>query len=61
MWQIEEVEKYIFVISGLTHYSLGAHYSERQDKPSSLQIQRLVAHLKLNCECLFLPPWALMG
>ena len=25
-----------------------AHYSERQDKPSSLQIQRLEVDLKLN-------------
>ena len=27
-----------------------AHYSERQDKPYSLQIQRLEVDLKLNCE-----------
>ena len=26
-----------------------AHYSERQDKPFSLQIQRLEVDLKLNC------------
>ena len=38
-----------------------AHYSERQDKPFSLQIQRLEVDLKLNCGILFLATWALMG
>ena len=30
-----------------------AHYSERQDKPFSLQIQRLEVDLKLNCGFIF--------
>ena len=30
-----------------------AHYSERQDKPFSLRIQRLEVDLKLNCGFLF--------
>ena len=38
-----------------------AHYSERQDKPFSLQIQRLEVDLKLNCGFLFFAPWELMG
>ena len=33
-----------------------AHYSERQDKPFSLQIQWLEVDLKLNCGFLFLLP-----
>ena len=33
-----------------------AHYSERQDKPISLQIQRLEVDLKLNCRFLFFAP-----
>ena len=35
-----------------------AHYSERQDKPFSLQIQQLEVDLKLNCGFLFFAPWA---
>ena len=38
-----------------------AHYSERQDKPFSLQIQRLEVDLKLNWGFLFSAPWALLG
>ena len=38
-----------------------AHYSERQDKPFSLQIQQLEVDLKLNCGFLFVAPWELMG
>ena len=38
-----------------------AHYSERQDKPFSLQIQQLEVDLKLICGFLFFAPWALMG
>ena len=38
-----------------------AHYSERQDKPFSLQIQPLEVDWKLNCVFLFFAPWALMG
>ena len=38
-----------------------AHYSEREDKSFSLQIQRLDVDLKLNCGFLFLASWALMG
>ena len=38
-----------------------AHYSERQDKPFSLQIQQLEVNLKLNCGFLFFAPWELMG
>ena len=30
-----------------------AHYSERQDKPFSLQIKQLEVDLKLNCGFLF--------
>ena len=30
-----------------------AHYSERQDKPFSLQIQQLEVDLKWNCGFLF--------
>ena len=37
------------------------HYSERQDKPFSLQFQRLEVDLKLNCRFLFFAPWELMG
>ena len=37
------------------------HYSERQDKPLSLQIQRLEVDLKLHCGFLFFAPWGLMG
>ena len=36
-----------------------AHYSERQDKPFSLQIQQLEADL--NFGFLFFAPWELMG
>ena len=38
-----------------------AHYSERQDKPFSLQIQRLAVDLNLSCGFLFFALWALMG
>ena len=39
-----------------------AHYSERQDKPFSLQIQQLeVVDLKLNYGLLFFAPQELMG
>ena len=38
-----------------------AHYSERQDKPVSLQIQQLEVDLKWNCGFLFFAPWGLMG
>ena len=38
-----------------------AHYSERQDKPFSLQIEQLEADWKLNRRFLFFAPWALMG
>ena len=38
-----------------------AHYSERQDKPFSLQIQLLEVDLKLNCGFLFFAPLALMS
>ena len=38
-----------------------AYYSERQDKPFSLQIERLEFDLKLNCGFLFFAPRALMG
>ena len=38
-----------------------AHYSERQDEPFSLQIQRLKVDLKLNCGFLFFASWAPMG
>ena len=38
-----------------------AHDSERQEKPLSLQIQRLEVDLKLNCRFLFCAPWELMG
>ena len=38
-----------------------AHYSERQDKPFSLQFQQLEVDLKLNCRFLFFAPWELMG
>ena len=38
-----------------------AHYSEHQDKPFSLQIQRLEVVSKLNCGFLFFAPWGLMG
>ena len=37
-----------------------AHYSERQDKPFSLQIQLLKVDLKLNCGILFFSPQELM-
>ena len=33
-----------------------AHYSERQDKPFSLQVQRWVFDLRLNCGFLFVHP-----
>ena len=38
-----------------------AHYSERQDKPFSLQIQQLEVDLKLNCRFYFFAPRDLMG
>ena len=38
-----------------------AHYSERQNEPFSLQIQRLEVDLKLNCGFLFFAPFVLMG
>ena len=38
-----------------------AHYSEHQDKPFSLQIQRLEVDLKLNCGFSFFAPLELMG
>ena len=38
-----------------------AHYSERQDRPFSLPIQRLEVDSKLNCGFLFFAPWTLMG
>ena len=38
-----------------------SHYSERQDKAFSLQIQQLEVKIKLNCGFLFFAPWALMG
>ena len=38
-----------------------AHYSERQNKPFSSQIQRLEVDLKLICGFLFFAPWELMG
>ena len=38
-----------------------AHYSDRQDKPFSLQIQQLEVNLKLNCGFLFFAPWGPMG
>ena len=38
-----------------------AHYSERQDKPFSLQIQWLEVDLNLNYGFLFFAPWELMG
>ena len=38
-----------------------AHYSERQDKPFSLQIQQLEFNLKLSCGFLFFAPWAPLG
>ena len=47
--------------SGLNPLVPDAHYSERQDKPLSLQIQQLEIGLKLNCEFLFFAPWALIG
>ena len=34
-----------------------AHYREHQDKPFSLQIQRLEVDLKFNCGFLFFAPW----
>ena len=40
---------------------LDARYSERQDKPISLQIQRFEVDLKLNCGFLFFAPRELMG
>ena len=36
------------------------HYSDRQDKPLSLQIQRSEVDLKLNSGFLFFALWALM-
>ena len=38
-----------------------AHYSEAQDKPFSLQVQRLEVDLKLNCRFLFFAAWEQMG
>ena len=38
-----------------------AHYSERRDKPVSLQIQQLEVDLKLNWGFLFFAPWERMG
>ena len=38
-----------------------AHYSERQDEPFSLQVQRLEVDFKLKCGFLFFAPWVLMG
>ena len=38
-----------------------AHYSECQDEPFSLRIQRLEVDLKLNGVFLFFAPWALTG
>ena len=38
-----------------------AHYSERQEKPFSLQIQLLEVDLKINGGFLFFAPLALMG
>ena len=38
-----------------------AQYSERQDTPFTLQIQRLEVDLKSSCGFLFFAPWELMG
>ena len=49
------------IITGINPLIPDAHYSERQDKLFSLQIQGLEVDLKLNRGFLFFALWALMG
>ena len=54
-------EDYLYSESALNPLVPDAHYSERQDKPFSLQIKQLEVNLKWNCGFLFFAPWGLMG
>ena len=55
--------KYSYEIHAINIHPLvpGTHYSECQDEPFSLQVQRLEIDLKLSCGFIFFAPWALMG
>ena len=65
-WQTTVLYKTYYYWEGNTNGFINplvpdAHYSERQDKPFSLQIQWLEVDLKLNRGFLFFAPWELMG